>query len=88
MVQRVLADLGDEHVLRARHLKSVLGATRIGEKGKARSPDAVPAAEELRDALERCEGNVAHVAAFFGKHRKQVYRWLEKYDLDPARFRR
>jgi transcriptional regulator with GAF, ATPase, and Fis domain len=50
--------------------------------------DAVPSADELRLALERFGGNVAQVAAFFGKARLQVYRWMERHGIDPASFRK
>jgi transcriptional regulator with GAF, ATPase, and Fis domain len=45
-------------------------------------PDATPSAEELARVLQHYKGNVAHVATFFGRDRRQVYRWIERYDLD------
>jgi hypothetical protein len=33
------------------------------------------------------DGNVARVAEYFGKERRQVYRWAERHGLDPDDFR-
>lgn len=46
-----------------------------------------PSREELEAMLARCEGNVAQVARALGKHRQQVYRWLERHGIDAAQFR-
>jgi DNA-binding NtrC family response regulator len=51
-------------------------------------PGAAPSADDLRRALERARGNVAQVAAFFGRDRHQVYRWAEQLGLDLKSFRR
>lgn len=50
-------------------------------------PDAVPDAAGLRRVVREHRGNVAHVAVYFGKDRKQIYRWAEKLgvDIDSAR---
>jgi DNA-binding NtrC family response regulator len=45
-------------------------------------PDAVPTADELRSVIAHFGGNVTRVAAFFGKERRQIYRWAEKHDID------
>ena len=58
-------------------------------------PDAKPVTEsvneptrdELVERLTRAQGNVAKVARDFGRARRQVYRWLERFDIDPASFR-
>ena len=52
------------------------------------SRDAPPSREELVQLLELYKGNMAQVAAFLRKGRRQVYRWAEQYAVDPARFRR
>jgi DNA-binding NtrC family response regulator len=51
------------------------------------SPDEIPDAEGLGRVVQWFDGNVARVAAYFGKDRKQIYRWAEKLsvDLDSAR---
>jgi transcriptional regulator with GAF, ATPase, and Fis domain len=53
----------------------------------ALSPGARPPREDLLATLARCRGNVARVAAHYGRDRHQVYRWIEHYELDVARFR-
>jgi DNA-binding NtrC family response regulator len=50
--------------------------------------DAPPSREELVQLLELYEGNMSQVAAFLRKGRRQVYRWAEQYEVDPAQFRR
>ena len=45
-------------------------------------PDGTPTKDELARVLEHHKGNVAQVAAFFGRDRKQIYRWIERYGLD------
>ena len=44
--------------------------------------DAVPSADELRTVVEAHSGNVAQVAAFFGKDRRQIYRWAHALGVD------
>ncbi|MFT3712818.1 MAG: sigma 54-interacting transcriptional regulator [Archangium sp.] len=40
-----------------------------------------PSREELVLVMERLEGSIAATAEFFGKDRKQVYRWLERFGI-------
>lgn len=49
--------------------------------------DKVPSARQLRQLLEEFHGNVKDVAAFLGKDRKQVYRWLRRDQIDPGVYR-
>jgi transcriptional regulator with GAF, ATPase, and Fis domain len=51
------------------------------------SRDTTPSREELVQLLELHKGNVSKVAAFLRKGRRQVYRWAEQYEIDPAKFR-
>jgi transcriptional regulator with GAF, ATPase, and Fis domain len=44
--------------------------------------NAAPNADELRSVFEAFGGNVARVAAFFGKDRRQIYRWAEALEVD------
>lgn len=44
--------------------------------------DVPPNKAELVMLLELYEGNVSQVAAFFGKGRRQVYRWAQQHDID------
>ncbi len=72
------------------------GATETGRTSAPASPlqklleirpSAVPTADELRAVIAHFGGNVSRIAAFFGKERKQIYRWAEKYELDLDRAR-
>jgi len=48
----------------------------------------VPSKRELRRLVEEFRGNVKDVAAFLGKDRKQIYRWLRRDRIDPEAYRR
>ena len=50
-------------------------------------PTGVPTADELRKVLDHFGGNVAQVARFFGKDRRQIYRWAERFEIDSSAFR-
>ena len=52
------------------------------------APDAVPDADGLRLVADRFHGNIALMASYFGKDRKQVYRWAEKLGVDLDSLRR
>lgn len=45
---------------------------------------ACPTRAELERALAECDGNLAEVGRRFGRDRRQVYRWLERYGLPRA----
>jgi hypothetical protein len=47
----------------------------------------VPDAAELRAAIAHFDGNVRRVAAYFGRDRKQIYRWAQQYDIDLTALR-
>jgi transcriptional regulator with GAF, ATPase, and Fis domain len=49
--------------------------------------DATPTAVELRQVFEACDGNVSRVAAFFGKDRRQIYRWARRLGIAPETYR-
>jgi len=50
--------------------------------------DAVPDREDLLAVVTYFGGNVAQVADYFGKDRKQIYRWAGRYDIDLAALRK
>ncbi len=50
--------------------------------------DRPPSKDELHTVLTRLEGNMAQVADFFGKDRRQVYRWAERLGIDPDAYRK
>ena len=41
-----------------------------------------PDANALHRLLARYQGNVERLAIHFGRHRKQVYRWMERAGID------
>jgi DNA-binding NtrC family response regulator len=43
--------------------------------------DEVPSKHELALVIDELGGNVAKVAAYFGKHRQQIYRWAQRHEL-------
>jgi len=49
--------------------------------------DAVPSKADLETVLLHFEGNVIRVAAFFGRHRRLIYRWCDRHGIKPDRFR-
>jgi sigma-54 dependent transcriptional regulator, acetoin dehydrogenase operon transcriptional activator AcoR len=54
---------------------------------KPQEEEEAPSKERLEALLREHEGNVAQVARAVGKHRQQLYRWLQKHGLDPAKYR-
>lgn len=46
-----------------------------------------PTRQELEFALREHDGVVAEAAQAMGRPRKQIYRWLTKYEMDPGAFR-
>jgi len=65
-----------------------------GEAATAPEPDAsrpppgeAPTPKELRKLVADFRGNVKEVAAFLGKDRTQVYRWLKRFEIDPEDYR-
>ena len=83
-------------VLRLDDLPAGVGAVvrrRVGSSAAAPpleltiSRDGVPSVDDLRRALAHFGGSVVLVAGFFGRDRRQVYRWCERHALDPDAFR-
>lgn len=52
-----------------------------------RRRDPAKTRERLVDALTRHDGNLAAVARELGVSRMQIYRWLERFELDAATFK-
>jgi DNA-binding NtrC family response regulator len=48
---------------------------------------ASPSQRDLERVLRHFGGSVAEVATYFGRDRRQVYRWLKRYEIDPDSFR-
>jgi hypothetical protein len=88
-------------VVRCEHLPEVIGRRVLARRSKSASPrttseppleavvarDAAPNERELRIVLKRMRGNMAGIAEYFGKNRKQIYRWCERYGIDLAEYR-
>jgi DNA-binding NtrC family response regulator len=84
-------------VLRAEHLPDPMGRPAMARLASSDpnfapvvsphaeafvSPLMAPGREDLERVVQMFEGNVARVAAYFGKDRKQIYRWAERLGLD------
>jgi DNA-binding NtrC family response regulator len=87
---------GSSDVIRCEHLPPAMGARLEPRRSTAPSdaplellvsPVAQPTADDLRLVLDRFDGNVLRVAEYFGKDRKQIYRWLERAAIDPEKHR-
>ena len=79
---------GEEIPIGLEHLPPYLARSSTSGAAAAQTPLALrvrargtPTSSELAEAMEYFEGNVSNVAAFFGKERRQVYRWLDNYGL-------
>jgi transcriptional regulator with GAF, ATPase, and Fis domain len=87
-----------EQVVKLEHLPPRVAAA-LGARVQERLPsvesalaveidrDAAPSAEDLRRVLVAHDGNVSHVARFFGRTRKQIYRWAAAHGIDVAGLR-
>jgi DNA-binding NtrC family response regulator len=49
--------------------------------------DRTPDRRTLEKVLVHFQGNMLQTAEFFGKDRRQIYRWTQQHRLDPAAFR-
>jgi DNA-binding NtrC family response regulator len=86
-----------EGVIRPAHLPEEIGrplTARAGETVRAEPPlellvsrDSIPGETELRVVIERLGGNLARVATYFGKDRRQIYRWIERLGIDVGAYR-
>jgi hypothetical protein len=58
-----------------------------GQRPPAGPVEAEPTKEELLALVREHGGNVAELSRLLGKHRQQIYRWLEKHGIDPNEHR-
>ena len=95
VVQRIALLHEDAGKLTTQHLPPEL-AERLRERPdptRAAAPPGpadrrkAPPREELESLLALNDGNIALVGKALGKDRKQIYRWIQKYDLDPESYR-
>jgi transcriptional regulator with GAF, ATPase, and Fis domain len=97
VLQQAVLRASGAPVIRSEHLPAGLPAVAAdtGERAIAASvPLALrvdrrgtPSRDDLVLVLEHFGGVVAEVATFFGKDRKQVYRWLRRHGIDVAEAR-
>lgn len=62
-------------------------ASQSGATAPAEPDDGMPSIDALETALAEAKGNVKAAAIAGGWHRTQLYRWLKRAGIDPARFR-
>lgn len=63
------------------------GAADSKRRSESNRPPGPPGREELEGLLRIHRGNVTDLARASGRSRRQVYRWLDAYGIDPGRFR-
>jgi transcriptional regulator of acetoin/glycerol metabolism len=71
-------------------LRTTATAVRTDAASVARPAEPkgdLPTASQMQQLVERYRGNVREIATFLGKDRKQVYRWLKHYDIEPKHHR-
>jgi transcriptional regulator with GAF, ATPase, and Fis domain len=87
--------------VRCEHLPEPI-ARVLGARGLAKEPaaaaappiqvlvpkDSVPSKEDLLAVIGYFGGKIAQVAEYFGKDRKQIYRWADRYEIDIEALRR
>jgi transcriptional regulator with GAF, ATPase, and Fis domain len=86
-MHRLSLAAGGAGELHASHLLAVLDDTAAAPVAPAEDEPAIPPRSEIVALLEKHGGNVAELARHYGKHRKQVYRWLERHNLSGDDFR-
>jgi two-component system response regulator GlrR len=60
---------------------------RLVEEHAPTRQRSAPTGPELELLLRRHNGNMTHVARELDRQPALVYRWLQRYELDPAAFR-
>jgi DNA-binding NtrC family response regulator len=60
---------------------------RMAELGQEAPGEPAVSRDTLEQLLQKTKGNVAEVARALGKDRRQIYRWLQEFQLDPAAYR-
>jgi len=62
--------------------------SKAGTPARPPERDAAPTREEFTRAFHELAGSVHGLAKRFGRDRRQIYRWLEAYELAESRARR
>ena len=84
-VQHAVLEAGDDGRLEVSMLPPALPAA--GATTQTEPPGRLPSRDELEAIIARHGGNLTLVARHYGRARQQIYRWLEKYQLDPSNYR-
>jgi sigma-54 dependent transcriptional regulator, acetoin dehydrogenase operon transcriptional activator AcoR len=58
------------------------------DDGRPLGPEDQRRRDELTRLLREHKGNISAIARVMGKARMQIQRWMKRYDIDPASFRR
>ena len=74
-------------VVRAAIATAEDGKTVEVENIAADPPEQRPTLEQVKDLLAKHNGNVSAVSREVGKARSQIWRWCQRYGLDPETFR-
>jgi transcriptional regulator with GAF, ATPase, and Fis domain len=77
-----------QHLPESIRNRASIPADRPPPERAALPSGARPSREDLLATLERFRGNVAQAASHYGRDRHQIYRWIEHFELDVARFRK
>ncbi|MEM1032121.1 MAG: sigma 54-interacting transcriptional regulator [Myxococcota bacterium] len=80
--------LADDEPIDVEHLGLAPASAPAEKPARAWSPEDEALRADLIRHLERHEGNVSAIARDLEKDRKQIRRWLQRFDLDAARYRR
>ncbi len=88
-MHRIGLEARERRVLDATDLGGVIDPHASGELVPDDGADEQkgPPRAELASLLRKFKGNVTALASFYGKDRRQIYRWLERRELDPADFK-
>jgi transcriptional regulator with PAS, ATPase and Fis domain len=82
--------LAEDGLIQQRHLIAVSPrvASGVEREPPPREVDDQARGDELRALLVHHQGNVSEVARVMGCSRMQIHRWMQRYGLDPAAYRR
>jgi len=84
----VAAALSPRGVIEAEHLPMASGTAPRPAVVEQDLDDPDTLRRTLVALLEQHRGNISYVARDLGKARMQIHRWMQRFDLDPAAFRR
>jgi len=86
-IQHAVLHAGDDGRLEATILPDDPARPGRSPAAAGESGRQAPPREELEALLAQHRGNLAMIAKHYGRARTQIYRWLERYGLDPGDYR-